>query len=166
MLRRIRARSDVLVLMVTARVEEVDRIVGLGMGADDYIAKPFSPREVVARVGAFLRRSPQRARRGRRRGGGARRSTPGPARSWSRASTVELSALEFDLLAFLASRPGQVYTREQILQHVWGGEWYGDERVVDVHIRSLRAHLGDDVAHPRFIGTVRGVGYKYLRQPT
>jgi DNA-binding response OmpR family regulator len=76
---------------------------------------------------------------------------------------VELSALEFDLLAFLASRPGQVFTRTQILQRVWGGDWYGDERVVDVHIRSLRSHLGDDAASPRFIGTVRGVGYKLMR---
>ena len=161
-LRRIRSRSDAFVLMVTARVEEVDRLVGLGMGADDYIAKPFSPREVVARVGAFLRRA---------------RSVPVAAEVEQAALSVDprtrevtvdgrlvdLSALEFDLLAFLASRPGQVFTRTQILEHVWGGDWYGDERVVDVHIRSLRAHLGDDASSPRFIGTARGVGYKLIR---
>jgi len=161
-LRRIRERSQVLVLMVTARVEEVDRLVGLGMGADDYIAKPFSPREVVARVGAFLRRA-RSVPAEDSPAVGALHVDPRTREVVVEGTIVDLSALEFDLLAFLASRPGQVFTRNQILQHVWGGDWYGDERVVDVHIRSLRSHLGDDAASPRFIGTVRGVGYKLMR---
>jgi DNA-binding response OmpR family regulator len=161
-LRQIRTRSHVLVLLVTARVEEVDRLVGLGMGADDYISKPFSPREVVARVGAFLRRvhsAPEESSPDV----DALVVDPRTREVVLDGNQVELSALEFDLLAFLASRPGQVFTRTQILQRVWGGDWYGDERVVDVHIRSLRSHLGDDAASPRFIGTVRGVGYKLMR---
>jgi DNA-binding response OmpR family regulator len=160
-LRRIRATSDTYVLMVTARVEEVDRLVGLGMGADDYITKPFSPREVVARVQAFLRRGPQQP--AAPAAPSALSVDPRTREVTVDGQPVELSALEFDLLAFLVSRQGQVFSRTRILQQVWGGEWYGDERVVDVHIRSLRRQLGDDVAHPRFIGTVRGVGYKALR---
>jgi len=161
-LRRIRATSDAYVLMVTARVEEVDRLVGLGMGADDYITKPFSPREVVARVQAFLRRGSHQPAAPAVHS--ALTVDPRTREVTVDGGPAELSALEFDLLAFLVSRPGQVFTRTQILQQVWGGEWYGDERVVDVHIRSLRLHLGDDVAHPRFIGTVRGVGYKALKE--
>ena len=160
-LRRIRTMSDAYVLMVTARVEEVDRIIGLGIGADDYITKPFSPREVVARVQAFLRRGSQHSTVPGE--DSALRVDPRTREVTVDGNPVELSALEFDLLAFLVSRPGQVFSRHQVLQHVWGGQWYGDERVVDVHIRSLRQHLGDDVARPRFIGTVRGVGYKALR---
>lgn len=160
-LRRIRSTSQAYVLLVTARVEEVDRLVGLGMGADDYIAKPFSPREVVARVAAFLRRASLQV---------PMSAGPTPLEVDSRTrevrvdgTAVELSALEFDLLAFLAASPGQVFNRQQILDHVWGGDWFGDERVVDVHIRSLRQRLGDEVADPRFIATVRGVGYKVMR---
>ncbi|WP_372736496.1 response regulator transcription factor [Nocardioides sp.] len=160
-LRQIRATSRAYVLLVTARVEEVDRLVGLGMGADDYITKPFSPREVVARVAAFLRRAALEI---------PPTSTDGPLRVDHSTrevhvdgAPVELSALEFDLLAFLISRPGQVFTRAQILEHVWGGDWFGDQRVVDVHIRSLRQHLGDDATDPRFIATVRGVGYKVIK---
>ncbi len=161
-LRKIRTVSDAYVLMVTARVEEVDRLVGLGMGADDYITKPFSPREVVARVRAFLRRGSQHSPVSVE--DAALSVDPRTREVAVDGNPVELSALEFDLLAFLTSRPGQVFSRHQILQHVWGGQWYGDERVVDVHIRSLRQHLGDEVTHPRFIGTVRGVGYKALRE--
>jgi DNA-binding response OmpR family regulator len=161
-LRRIRSSSDVFVLMVTARVEEVDRLVGLGMGADDYISKPFSPREVVARVGVVLRRAHDRTRPESRTADGLV-VNPLSREVLVDGRAVDLSALEFDLLAMLVSRPGQVFTRRQILEEVWGGEWYGDERVVDVHVRSLRSHLGDDATSPRFIATVRGVGYKAVR---
>lgn len=165
-LRRVRADSDVYVLLVTARAEEVDRLVGLGVGADDYITKPFSPREVVARVKAVLRRP---------------RATPSPTTESlvftnltidephhevrEGAREVDLSALEFSLLLLLAKNPRQVFSRPQILEHVWGPQHVGDDRLVDVHIRSLRQRLGDDASHPRYIGTVRGVGYRFLEIP-
>ncbi|MEE2031994.1 response regulator transcription factor [Rhodococcus chondri] len=161
-LRRIRAFSDVYVVLVTARAEEVDKLVGLAGGADDYITKPFAPREVAARVRAVLRRA---------RGTGNATSrvavdglTIDPdSREVSVDNTpVQLSALEFDLLLALAQAPGRVYSRRQLLEKVWGGDFFGDERVVDVHIRSIRRALGDDAAAPRFVGTVRGVGYKFM----
>ena len=165
-LRRLRGFSDLYVILVTARSEEVDKLVGLGVSADDYVTKPFSPREVAARVKAVLRRD-----RGRPpddvevlRFAGltidrARREVD------REGSAVLLSTLEFDLLAALAATPGRVFSRRQLLQSVWGYDFYGDERVVDVHIRSLRARLGDDANDPRWIATVRGVGYKFVGRP-
>ena len=172
-LRTLRRTSDVFVILVTARAEEVDRIVGLSVGADDYVTKPCSPREVVARVKTVLRRSPSPA--------GA--ETPDPAdadpvlafaglsideerREITRdGAPVVLSALEFDLLRALARSPGRVFSRAQLLEEVWGYDFYGDERVVDVHVRSIRRALGDDAGDPRFIATVRGVGYKFIAEP-
>ncbi len=165
-LRQVRAFSDVYVILLTARAEEVDKLVGLGVGADDYVTKPFSPREVTARVKAVLRRD-----RGMR--------DAGAAVLWFEGLTVDrdsrevrvddtpvtLSALEFDLLAALADAPGRVFSRRQLLERVWGYDFFGDERVVDVHIRNLRARLGDDAANPRLIATVRGVGYKFAGRP-
>ncbi len=162
-LRQLRTRSEVPVILLTARAEEVDKLVGLSVGADDYLTKPFSPRELVARVKAVLRR-------------GAARSVPAQdrlvfdglvidvdRREVQRAGrAVELSTLEFDLLAALARTPGRVLTRQQLLQKVWGYDFFGDERVVDVHIRSIRRELGDSADEPELIGTVRGVGYKFL----
>ena len=156
--RRLRAQSDIPVLMLTARDGEIDRVLGLELGADDYVTKPFSPRELVARVKAILRRAdgPTRdasddvllagdvevdtARREARVGGQA----------------VALAAREFDLLRFLAENPGLALTRQQLLDGVWGADWYGDERTVDVHVRQLRKKLGD--AFP--LATVWGVGYR------
>ncbi|MCV2393792.1 response regulator transcription factor [Actinotalea sp. M2MS4P-6] len=164
-LRRLRTTSDVFVILVTARAEEVDTLVGLAVGADDYVTKPFSPREVAARVAAVLRRD---------RGAAAPPDEsevirfPGFVLDLARHEVqvddapVELSSLEFDLLAVLAAAPGRVFSRGQLLRQVWGSDWYGDERVVDVHIRSIRARLGDDVSAPRFVATVRGVGYKFV----
>ncbi|SES11731.1 DNA-binding response regulator, OmpR family, contains REC and winged-helix (wHTH) domain [Pedococcus cremeus] len=163
-LRRLRTTSDAYVLLVTARADEVDRLVGLGVGADDYITKPFSPREVVARVRAVLRRP---------RGGSAPADSgtvvfEGLSIDENRREVVldghevALSALEFDLLLLLARHPRRVFSREQILEQVWGTNWVGDDRVVDVHIRSLRHRLGDDASRPTWIGTVRGVGYRFL----
>jgi two-component system alkaline phosphatase synthesis response regulator PhoP len=164
-LRRLRQESQVYVLMLTARSEEVDKIIGLSVGADDYLTKPFSPRELVARVKAILRR-------GR---GAPSAEQPlsinhlhiDPARRELRldGQRVDLTPLEFDLLKALASYPGMVFSRGHLLEKVWGHDFYGEERVVDVHIGLIRKKLGEDPAYPRFIKTVRGVGYKLEDQP-
>jgi DNA-binding response OmpR family regulator len=165
-LRQLRTFSDVYVILVTARTEEVDKLVGLAVGADDYITKPFSPREVAARVKAVLRRD-----RGAREAPAAVLRFDGLSIDKDArevrvdGAVVNLSALEFDVLTALADTPGRVFSRRQLLEGVWGYDFYGDERVVDVHIRSLRARLGDDAASPRLIATVRGVGYKFAGRP-
>jgi DNA-binding response OmpR family regulator len=166
-LRQLRTFSDVYVILVTARTEEVDKLVGLGVGADDYVTKPFSPREVAARVKAVLRRDRDRSAR---EGGAVLRFEGLTIDREARevrvdGADVALSALEFDVLAALAGAPGRVFSRRQLLEQVWGYDFFGDERVVDVHIRSLRARLGDDAASPRLIATVRGVGYKFVGRP-
>ncbi len=162
--RRLRAVSDAYVLMLTARGEEIDRIMGLTVGADDYLVKPFSPREVVARVKAMLRRP--RSGVGdapRPRSGGL---APGLEIDEGRrqvrvdGAPVDLTALEFNLLALLARRPGIVVPRQELLDSLWGPEYVGDDHLVDVHIANLRRKLGDDPATPRFVETVRGVGYR------
>ena len=163
-LRQLRTESDVYVIMLTARAEEVDKLVGLAVGADDYVTKPFSPRELVARIKAVLRRGrstsavapdQQLVFRGL--------SIDLPMRALTRDGVpVELSALEFDLLVALARAPGRVLTRRQLLEQVWGWDFFGDERVVDVHIRSIRRALGDPADAPQLVGTVRGVGYRFL----
>ncbi len=165
-LRQVRTFSDVYVILVTARTEEVDKLVGLGVGADDYVTKPFSPREVAARVKAVLRRG----RASRDTGPGVLRFEgltidPDAREVRVDGTPVALSALEFDVLAALAGSPGRVFSRRQLLERVWGYDFFGDERVVDVHIRSLRARLHDDAANARLIGTVRGVGYKFTGRP-
>ena len=184
-LRTLRKTSDVYVVLVTARAEEIDTILGLGVGADDYVTKPFSPREVVARVKAVLRRTRPNEPAGPASGsgaagaGGAGRSTADPdvllfdgvsvdiARREARVDGIPtvLTALEFDLLVALAGSPGRVFSRAQLLEKVWGYDFFGDERVVDVHIRGMRKALGDDATAPRLIGTVRSVGYKFLLDP-
>ncbi len=157
--RQIRAFSDAYVLMLTARGEEIDRVVGLTVGADDYLVKPFSPRELVARVKALLRRSRT----------AAPRPSPLPAGLEFDAgrhevsvdgSAVSLTATEFDLLAILVSDPGLVVPRPQLLNRVWGSEFEADDHLVDVHVGNLRRKLGDDPAAPRFVETIRGVGYR------
>ncbi len=162
-LRQIRTKSDVYVIMLTARSEETDKLIGLSVGADDYVTKPFSSRELVARVKAVLRRS--------RQGNdpGSDRITVGPLTldNTTRIVTVDdepvdLTALEFDLLGALASAPGRVYSRGQLIEKVWGWDFFGDERIVDVHVRKIRQKIGDDPAEPRFISTVRGVGYRFV----
>lgn len=166
----LRRQSEVYVILVTARVEEVDRIVGLSVGADDYVTKPFSPREVVARVKSVLRRArPAAAPVPDEQD--AVLQFPGLTIDPGRREIVvdghvaDLSTLEFDLLVALASSPGRVFSRAQLLDRVWGYDFYGDERVVDVHIASVRRALRDDAVAPRLIGTVRGVGYKFLAEP-
>jgi DNA-binding response OmpR family regulator len=155
--REIRAKSKVPVLFLTARDDEVDRILGLELGADDYLVKPFSPRELVARVRAILRRT---------------REAPPPQevvtieglevdfrrREVRRAgAVVPLTTREFDLLAFLANNIGLALSRQQLLDGVWGSDWYGDERTVDVHVAQLRKKLGPDLP----LATVWGVGYRF-----
>ena len=169
--RSLRERSNVPIIMLTARGEETDRIVGLELGADDYIVKPFSAREVAARIRAVLRRA----------GDGPTATTPssaaarqaatlevGPVRVEPnrRAASVggnelDLTRKEFELLALLVSEAGNVISRERLIDEVWDVNWFGSTKTLDVHVSSLRRKLGDDSANPRFIHTVRGVGFRF-----
>ena len=161
--RRLRAHTQVPIIMLTARGEESDRIVGLEMGADDYIVKPFSPRELVARIKAVLRRTtaiPAVSESGTLRFGTV------TVNSQTRVVTVNgaearITAKEFDLLSFLAAHPGQVFSREQLMDKVWDYTYAGDTSTVTVHIRRLREKVEADSLHPRYIKTVWGVGYKF-----
>ncbi len=160
--RRFQRDHDLPVILVTAKTEEVDRLVGLEIGADDYVTKPFSPREVVARVKAVLRRTRCRAD-----GGGGRvlrlgSLTVDADRREVRLGdeALDLTRTEFDLLATMAAHPGRVYTRLQLLEVAQGEAFEGYERTVDAHIKNLRKKLGDDPREPTFIHTVFGVGYK------
>jgi DNA-binding response OmpR family regulator len=150
--RQIRMFSDAYVLMLTARSEEIDRIVGLSVGADDYLVKPFSPRELVARVKALLRRP-----RAAMPSASSASVVVDPARRVAtvRGNAIVLTATEFDILAVLARDPGVVISRDQLLDRVWGPEFIGDDHLVDVHVANLRRKIGDG-----FIETVRGVGYR------
>ena len=167
-LRQVRTFADPYVLMLTAKNEEIDRIVGLTVGADDYLTKPFSPRELVARVRAILRRRRDPAV-GTTPGDRARRFGNLGIDLGARAVTVddrpiELTAIEFDLLASLVRDPGVVMTRQQLLDAVWGVDFFGDDHVLDVHVGNLRRKLatGDPSTSP--IGTVRGVGYRFAAE--
>jgi DNA-binding response OmpR family regulator len=160
--RRVRAFSDAYVIMLTAKSDEVDKLVGLSVGADDYLTKPFSPRELVARIRAMLRRprdADQEPEREVRTFGDLQIDTA--AREVRVAgSGVELTRTEFDLLETLSAHPRMAFSRRQLMEHVWHGEWYGDDHVIDVHIGNLRRKLGDNAAEPRYIRTVRGVGFR------
>jgi len=165
-LRTLRGTSDVPVIMLTARDDEIDRVVGLSVGADDYVVKPFSPRELVARIHAVLRRGSGGARGGDETLRFVALTIDVAAREvHSNADLVDLSALEFDLLLALAQRPNRVFTRAQLLERVWGWDYFGVDRVVDVHVGNIRKVLGDDATDPRYIATVRGVGYKFIGEP-
>lgn len=159
--RQLRTFSDAYVLMLTARGEEIDRIVGLSVGADDYLAKPFSPRELVARVKALLRRP---------RSSAARTTAEGLDLDLGRRQVtvdgepVALTHLEFELLAALAREPGMVLPRAHLLEQVWGAGYAGDDHLLDVHIGKLRRKLGDEAAAPRFIETVRGAGFRLIER--
>lgn len=162
--RSVRAFSDCYIVMLTARAEEIDKLVGLSVGADDYLTKPFSPRELVARVRAMLRR-PRRPPAGTGEEHLSRTYGPLTIDVTGRevhldGAEVELTRTEFDVLAALAARPRMAFSRRQLIEEVWGQGWVGDEHLVDVHIGHVRRKLGDDPADPRFIRTVRGVGYR------
>lgn len=157
--RRIRTFSDAYVLMLTARAEDIDKIVGLSTGADDYLTKPFSPGELVARVRALLRRPRSAAGEAVRRFGGLEIDPIGHE-VWLHGVAVELTPIEFELLDVLSAEPRVAFTRLQLLDRVWGPSWFGDDHVVDVHIANLRSKLGDDPSDPRYLRTVRGVGYR------
>jgi DNA-binding response OmpR family regulator len=163
---RVRAFADPLVIFLTARTEEVDRIVGLRVGGDDYLTKPFSPGELVARVQALLRRqrpAPAIERHGAQTA--ADLVVDLPRREVTVGGTpVELTMLEFAILEALERDPGVVLSRQQLLDAAWGVDFVGDDHVLEVHVGNLRRKLGDDPGSPRFIETVRGVGYR-LRAP-
>src|SRR5690242_3860259 len=161
--RRIQQEFDVYVLMLTARSEEIDKIVGLSVGADDYLTKPFSPRELVVRVKAILRRSRTPSTRGRETA--LERPAlhfdeiqidPERREVWCDGAQIDLTPREFDLLYALAEQPGRVFNRDQLLERVWGHDFAGIDRVVDVHIGLLRRKLEADPANPAMIQTVRG----------
>lgn len=161
---RLRQKSDVYILMLTARTEEVDRVAGLQIGADDYLTKPFSPRELVARVEAILRRQ-----RGAVPADNARHFRylsidPDSHEAWTPDEKLDLTPTEFKLLWELADHAGRVLTREQIIDRVWGVDFYGNERVVDVYVGQVRRKL-EDASGTGLIETVRGVGYKFVDQP-
>ncbi|MDM8085324.1 response regulator transcription factor [Cellulomonas cellasea] len=168
--RRLRTFSDCYVVMLTARAEEVDTLIGLSVGADDYVTKPFSPRELMARITAMMRRP---------RNGAAIPATSHRAESVSRVlraadlridvdarevlrdgELVALTRTEFDVLATLAARPGRVFSRQVLIEAVWGPGWVGDEHLVDVHVLHVRQKLGDTAEAQRYVRTVRGVGYR------
>jgi len=165
--REIRKTSSAPIIFLSARTDETDRIVGLELGADDYVSKPFSPRELVARVRAVLRRPPltkadqdheSPLRRGRLVLDPLKRSVNigGEPRN--------LTAVQFDILAYLMREPGRVFSRLEVLEAAAGTSFEGYERTIDAHIKNIRKALGDDSGEPRFIGTVRGVGYRFLEQ--
>ena len=162
--RRIRAFSDAYIVMLTSRAEELDKIVGLSTGADDYMTKPFSPGELVARIRAMFRRPrghPEEPDDVRRFGDLVIDPLAREVRVGG--EPVALTRLEFDLLDALSGQPRVAFSRRQLLERVWAPNWFGDEHVVDVHVANLRRKLGDDGAAPRYVLTVRGVGYRMGR---
>jgi DNA-binding response OmpR family regulator len=159
--RRIRTFSDAYIIMLTAKDDEVDKLIGLSVGADDYMTKPFSPRELLARIRAMLRRpragvhDEESVRRI-----GELRIDPLAREVFRRDEQIELTRIEFDLLEVLSSNPRMAFSRELLLEKVWGPDWFGDDHVVDVHVSNLRKKIGDDPTTPHYIRTVRGVGYR------
>jgi DNA-binding response OmpR family regulator len=160
--RELRRRGDVPILMLTARSEDVDAIVGLELGADDYVTKPFNPRALVARVKAILRRTDATTKGGRPIHVGNLRIDPRRREAAIADRPLDLRAREFDLLAALARDPGVVLTRDALLEDVWGTDFPGETRTVDVHVAEVRKKLGDDGPQ---VETVRGIGYRLVPPP-
>ncbi len=166
--REIRQRRDVPIIMLTAREMEVDKVLGLELGADDYVTKPFSAREVTARIKAILRRSAGKETGINHSKGRLKVGTITVDRDevqvYNEGNPVELTLREFNLLVYLMTKPGFVYNREQLLNQVWGYDYVGDDRTVDVTVRRLREKLEQDPAKPEYIHTKRGVGYFFRRR--
>jgi DNA-binding response OmpR family regulator len=154
--RELRARSDVPIIVVTAKGEEVDRVVGLELGADDYVVKPFGLRELIARIRAVTRRTGRRGEAPASLTIGELEVDPRARRVLVAGEEIQVTVKEFDLLALLAQEPGAVVSRQRILQEVWQTTWYGSGKTIDVHVASLRKKLGD----PGWIETVRGIGLR------
>jgi two-component system, OmpR family, response regulator RegX3 len=160
--RELRARSRVPIIMLTARGEEADRVVGLELGADDYVVKPFSAREVVARIRAVLRRADTPEPSGDAPlEVGAVRVDPARREATRDGEPLGLSRKEFDLLHLLMRNAGSVVTRERLIDEVWDPNWFGSTKTLDVHVSGLRRKLGDDPSRPRYLHTVRGVGFRF-----
>jgi two-component system, OmpR family, phosphate regulon response regulator OmpR len=165
--RRLRARSRVPVVMLTARGDEMDRIIGLEIGADDYLPKPFNPRELLARLTAVLRRSAPPAPRGEDvLRVGWLEIDRGAREVRVRGQRRDLTGRQFDLLVLLAERAGRVQTRDQLMDALKGEEWDSVDRSIDVHISRIRQAIEDDAKHPRLVQTVRGAGYVLTPPPT
>lgn len=161
--RRVRAEKDTPIIMLTAREEETDKVMGLELGADDYITKPFSMRELMARVKANMRRTyaGEAREKAEAPSGGGLRVSKDNGMVYKNGHPLELSAREFDILCFLSAAPGRVFSREELMEQVWGYDYYGDLRAVDVAIRRLREKIEDEPASPRYIITKRGMGYYF-----
>lgn len=160
--------SGIPIIMLTAKTEEIDRVLGLELGADDYVVKPFSMRELLARVKAVLRRSAKdsQSEKGREETlkiGGLRLDFSS-YQAWLHDEPIALTPKEYELLKLLVTNPGRAFTRDELLERIWGYEYYGDTRTVDVHIRHLRAKLKDDENISKAIETVRGIGYRFARR--
>jgi DNA-binding response OmpR family regulator len=162
-LRELRATGSTPVIMLTARGDEADRVAGLELGADDYVIKPFSARELVARIRAVLRRASAAAEPARREAVriGAVELDPASRVATLERDPLELTRKEFDLLALLMGHAGSVVTRERLIDEVWDVNWFGSTKTLDVHVSGLRKKLGDDPSNPRYLHTVRGVGFRF-----
>jgi len=158
--RDLRRKSDVPIVMLTARGTEMDRVVGLELGADDYVVKPFSSAEVIARIRAVLRRASKSSAAAGPQTLGDLEVDPGARRALLAGTELDLTRREFDLLVRLAQDADKVVTREELLASVWDANWYGSTKTLDVHIGTLRRKLGDDADDPTYIHTVRGVGFR------
>lgn len=159
--RRVRKNEDIPIIMLTAKESEVDRVLGLELGADDYVTKPFSMRELMARVKSVLRRASVSANGPDVLNSGGVSLNKATREVTANGAEVSLSVKEFDLLAMLMLNSGRVLTREVLLDGVWGADFFGEPRTVDVHIRWLREKIEEDPANPKYIHTVRGVGYRF-----
>jgi two-component system alkaline phosphatase synthesis response regulator PhoP len=164
-LRHIRQTSDAYVIMLTARADETDKIIGLGLGADDYVTKPFSPRELVARIKAALRRISGASSSKTELVSSRLRLDVDGRLAWKDGQLLDLTPIEFDLLHVLLKNHGRALSREQLIEQVWSHDYYGDDRVVDVHIGRLRKKVEDDPARPTLIATVWGAGYRLEDEP-
>jgi len=158
--RRIREFSDCYIVMVTSRDDEFDRVLGLSVGADDYVTKPFSARELSARIKA-MRRRPRIPEQPGLRHFGDLTVDPGAREVRLHGNLIELTKIEFDILDLLSDNPRRTYERGQLMKSIWGGDWHGDDHVIDVHMGNLRKKLGESAGEQRFIRTVRGVGYRF-----